>query len=107
MTNTNLDENPLLEPWTGPFEAPPFDRIEPGHFRFAADGETVVRLEARLGYVHKGVQALMQGADPARAAASSMILERFRSTQLCRELAATSTSHPSSSSKPLPSSRSS
>ena len=42
--------------------------IEPGHFRFAADGETVVRLEARLGYVHKGVQALMQGADPARAA---------------------------------------
>jgi Ni,Fe-hydrogenase III large subunit len=43
--------------------------IEPGHFRFTADGETVVRLEARLGYVHKGVQALMQGADPARAAA--------------------------------------
>src|SRR5271155_288692 len=42
--------------------------IEPGHFRFTADGETVVRLEARLGYVHKGVQALMQGADPARAA---------------------------------------
>lgn len=42
--------------------------IEPGHFRFTADGETVVRLEARLGYVHKGVQSLMQGADPARAA---------------------------------------
>ena len=37
MTNTNLDANPLLEPWTGPFEAPPFERIEPGHFRPAFD----------------------------------------------------------------------
>jgi hypothetical protein len=27
--------------------------IEPGHFRFTANGETVVRLEERLGYVHK------------------------------------------------------
>ena len=33
--------------------------IEPGHFRFTADGETVVRLEQRLGYVHKGIDALM------------------------------------------------
>ena len=33
--------------------------IEPGHFRFTANGETVVRLEARLGYVHKGIDALM------------------------------------------------
>jgi Ni,Fe-hydrogenase III large subunit len=37
--------------------------IEPGHFRFTASGETVVRLEQRLGYVHKGIDALMQGAD--------------------------------------------
>ena len=36
--------------------------IEPGHFRFHASGETVVRLEERLGYVHKGVDALMRGA---------------------------------------------
>jgi Ni,Fe-hydrogenase III large subunit len=42
--------------------------IEPGHFRFTASGETVVRLEARLGYVHKGVEALMAGADLERAA---------------------------------------
>ncbi|MFI5401068.1 MAG: NADH-quinone oxidoreductase subunit C [SAR324 cluster bacterium] len=42
--------------------------IEPGHFRFTANGETVVRLEERLGYVHKGTEALMQGADLARAA---------------------------------------
>ncbi len=42
--------------------------IEPGHFRFTANGETVVRLEERLGYVHKGVEALCTGADIARAA---------------------------------------
>ena len=42
--------------------------IEPGHFRFTANGETVVRLEARLGYVHKGIDALMAGAPMERAA---------------------------------------
>ena len=42
--------------------------IEPGHFRFTANGETIVRLEARLGYVHKGIAALMTGADLTRAA---------------------------------------
>jgi len=42
--------------------------IEPGHFRFTANGETVVRLEARLGYVHKGIDALMAGAPLERAA---------------------------------------
>ncbi len=36
--------------------------IEPGHFRFTANGETVARLEERLGYVHKGVEALCAGA---------------------------------------------
>lgn len=42
--------------------------IEPGHFRFTAQGETVVRLEERLGYVHKGIDRLMQGATLARGA---------------------------------------
>jgi Ni,Fe-hydrogenase III large subunit len=41
--------------------------IEPGHFRFTANGETVVRLEARLGYVHKGIEGLMAGAPLERA----------------------------------------
>lgn len=36
--------------------------IEPGHFRFTASGETVVRLEERLGYAHKGIESLMSGA---------------------------------------------
>jgi Ni,Fe-hydrogenase III large subunit/Ni,Fe-hydrogenase III component G len=30
--------------------------IEPGHFRFQAVGEDVINLEARLGYVHKGIE---------------------------------------------------
>ena len=42
--------------------------IEPGHFRFSCNGETVVRLEQRLGYVHKGIDGLMQGAPLEKAA---------------------------------------
>jgi Ni,Fe-hydrogenase III large subunit len=42
--------------------------IEPGHFRFTANGEIVVRLEERLGYVHKGIDGLLAGADLERAA---------------------------------------
>jgi Ni,Fe-hydrogenase III large subunit len=42
--------------------------IEPGHFRFTAGGETVVRLEERLGYVHRGLEGLLVGADLERAA---------------------------------------
>ena len=30
--------------------------IEPGHFRFSIVGETVLRLEERLGYKHKGIE---------------------------------------------------
>jgi hypothetical protein len=30
--------------------------IEPGHFRFSVVGERVLRLEERLGYVHKGIE---------------------------------------------------
>jgi Ni,Fe-hydrogenase III large subunit len=42
--------------------------IEPGHFRFTVNGETIVRLEQRLGYAHKGIEGLMTGASLARAA---------------------------------------
>ncbi|MBG0808218.1 NADH-quinone oxidoreductase subunit C [Methylosinus sp. H3A] len=42
--------------------------IEPGHFRFSANGEVVVRLEERLGYVHKGTEQLMVRAPLDRAA---------------------------------------
>jgi len=36
--------------------------IEPGFFLFRANGEAVVRLEERLGYVHRGIEQLMIGA---------------------------------------------
>ena len=42
--------------------------IEPGHFRFTANGETIVRLEERLGYVPKCIESLMSGLPIERAA---------------------------------------
>ncbi|GAB6067678.1 NADH-quinone oxidoreductase subunit C [Methylothermus subterraneus] len=42
--------------------------IEPGHFRFQAVGETVLRLEERLGYVHKGIEKLAVGRPMAALA---------------------------------------
>ena len=35
--------------------------IEPGHFRFSIVGEKVLRLEQRLGYVHKGIEKRFEG----------------------------------------------
>jgi Ni,Fe-hydrogenase III large subunit/Ni,Fe-hydrogenase III component G len=34
--------------------------IEPGHFRFSAIGERVLHLDARLGYVHRGLEKLVE-----------------------------------------------
>ncbi len=42
--------------------------IEPGHFRFQAIGEQVLRLEQRLGYVHKGIEKTAVGRDAAALA---------------------------------------
>jgi len=36
--------------------------IEPGHFRFSVAGEPVINLEARLYYVHKGLEKLAEGS---------------------------------------------
>ena len=46
--------------------------IEPGHFRFQVVGEKVLRLEERLGYVHKGIEKRFESmpiADAHRLAA--------------------------------------
>ncbi len=46
--------------------------IEPGHFRFSVVGEKVLRLEERLGYVHKGIEqrfSEMSASDGVRLAA--------------------------------------
>jgi Ni,Fe-hydrogenase III large subunit/Ni,Fe-hydrogenase III component G len=42
--------------------------IEPGHFRFSVVGETVLRLEERLGYKHKGIEKRFEGMTLAEGA---------------------------------------
>ena len=34
--------------------------IEPGHFRFSVEGETIVNLESRMYFVHKGIEKLFE-----------------------------------------------
>src|SRR5262249_55091767 len=41
--------------------------IEPGHFRFSVVGEKVLRLEERLGYVHKGIERRFTELAPLEA----------------------------------------
>src|SRR6202030_730591 len=74
--------------------------IEPGHFRFTANGEHVVRLEQRLGYVHKGIESLMAGATlthaaklAARASGDSTVAFSF-AFALAAEAAAQTTAPP-------------
>jgi peptidyl-dipeptidase Dcp len=68
MANTNLDQNPLLEPWTGPFEAPPFERIEPGHFLPAFD--------AGLKEARAEIDAVAANPEPPSFANTIEALER-------------------------------
>jgi len=42
--------------------------IEPGHFRFSVVGENTLRLEERLGYVHKGIEKRFESLDVHKAA---------------------------------------
>ena len=47
----------IFEVTVGPVHA---GIIEPGHFRFSVEGETIVNLETRLGFVHKGTEKLFE-----------------------------------------------
>jgi len=38
--------------------------IEPGHFRFSVDGETIINMKTRLYYTHKGTEKLFEGRAP-------------------------------------------
>ena len=42
--------------------------IEPGHFRFSVVGETVLRLKARLWFLHRGMERLFEGQNATGAA---------------------------------------
>jgi len=38
--------------------------IEPGHFRFSVVGETILKMKARLWFVHRGIEKLFEGREP-------------------------------------------
>ncbi len=40
--------------------------IEPGHFRFSVDGETIIDMKARLYFTHKGTEKLFEGRRPGQ-----------------------------------------
>lgn len=41
--------------------------IGPGHFRFSVVGETILKLKARLWFVHRGIEKLFQARRPEDA----------------------------------------
>ena len=53
-----VDGHGVYEIPVGPVHA---GLIEPGHFRFSVVGETILRLKARLWFVHRGIEKLFQG----------------------------------------------
>ncbi len=68
MTKSSLDNNPLLEVWTGPFGAPPFERIEAGHFRPA--------FEVALKEAREEIDRVAANPDPPSFANTIEALER-------------------------------
>jgi Ni,Fe-hydrogenase III large subunit/Ni,Fe-hydrogenase III component G len=54
----NVDGAGVYEIPVGPVHA---GLIEPGHFRFSVVGESVLRLKARLWFVHRGIERLFAG----------------------------------------------
>jgi Ni,Fe-hydrogenase III large subunit/Ni,Fe-hydrogenase III component G len=41
--------------------------IEPGHFRFSQAGETIMRLDAKMFFVHRGIEKAIEGLPVAKA----------------------------------------
>ncbi|MHB8190581.1 MAG: hydrogenase large subunit [Ferrimicrobium sp.] len=48
----------IYEIGVGPVHA---GMIEPGHFRFSAVGESIITMKARLWFVHRGIEKLLEG----------------------------------------------
>jgi Ni,Fe-hydrogenase III large subunit/Ni,Fe-hydrogenase III component G len=71
---SNADPYPFIEVGgSGVYEIPvgPVHAglIEPGHFRFSVVGETILKMTARLWYVHRGVERMFQGVEPEEGVA--------------------------------------
>jgi peptidyl-dipeptidase Dcp len=62
------ETNPLLEPWMGPFEAPPFDRIKPSHF--------VDAFETALGIAEAEIEEIAANPQPPSFENTIVALER-------------------------------
>ena len=76
--------------------------IEPGRFTFSSGGETVVYLDAQLGYSHRGVERALENQEPfeaaprvaricggcsaARSYAYALALERLAGVELAPEV---------------------
>ena len=65
---TSRGTNPLLEPWTGPFGAPPFDRLKPSQFGQA--------FEIALGLAQAEITAIAAGPNPPSFENTIEALER-------------------------------
>ncbi|MGB8381642.1 MAG: NADH-quinone oxidoreductase subunit C [Dermatophilaceae bacterium] len=61
VTGTGVYDIPV-----GPIHA---GLIEPGHFRFSVVGETILRMKARLWFLHRGMEELFEGKTPQQAIA--------------------------------------
>ena len=59
-----VDGDGVCEVPVGPVHA---GIIEPGHFRFSVVGDTVLHLELRHFYTHKGTEKLFEGSTPERS----------------------------------------
>ncbi|MGC8559872.1 MAG: NADH-quinone oxidoreductase subunit C [Phycisphaerae bacterium] len=64
MNFYHIDGGQVHEVAVGPIHA---GVIEPGHFRFQCDGETILHLEISLGYQHRGVQRALKGGPNKRS----------------------------------------
>jgi Ni,Fe-hydrogenase III large subunit/Ni,Fe-hydrogenase III component G len=73
-TYDHVEGEGVMEIRVGPIHA---GIIEPGQFRFSTVGETVLGLEIRLGYVHRGVELAARGRTPA---AALVLAERISGT---------------------------
>jgi Ni,Fe-hydrogenase III large subunit/Ni,Fe-hydrogenase III component G len=60
----NVEGEGVIQIPVGPIHA---GIIEPGHFRFSAVGETIINLEAKLFYTHRGMEKLSEGKTPYEA----------------------------------------
>lgn len=86
--------NSVCEIPVGPIHA---GIIEPGHFRFHVAGEAILKLEARLGYTHKGIEKMAEDREikgllrlAARVSGDTTVAHTWAVCKACEEALALS-----------------